>query len=139
MYNLDRFVEAQRRDYVLALNEIKKGRKVSHWIWYIFPQLTALGKSHIAKKYGICDLDEAKAYFEHDVLRANLLEISKMLLRHSSKSIVDIMNGSVDAMKVQSSMTLFYLVSHHKVFKMVLDTFFDGEMDIETLNILKRS
>lgn len=115
--------------YETALTEIKNGMKVSHWIWFIFPQLRGLGRSDMAYKYGINGIEEAKEYLAHPVLSARLTEISEALLVHKNKDIEYIMGG-IDAMKLRSSMTLFALVSEeNSVFHQVLDCFYDGEMD----------
>ncbi len=120
-YELERFIVAQERDYATALKEIKSGCKRSHWMWYIFPQISGLGHSPIAKKYEIVDLGEAKAYMENAYLRNNLVEISKALLECGNDDIEDIM-GFPDNLKLCSSMTLFELVAPEvKVFGEVLD------------------
>ena len=106
--SLERFVKAQELAYPIALQDIKKGKKRSHWMWYIFPQLRGLGTSTMAHKYGIVDLDEAKAYLEHPVLSARLYELCGELLKHRDKSAYDIF-GDIDAMKLKSSMTLFHV------------------------------
>ena len=97
-FNLQRFLDAQARDYAQALREIKNGRKQSHWIWYIFPKLEG-GHSDYSKYYGISGIDEAKAYYDHPVLRERLVEITEALLAHKGKPILDIL-PSVDARKV---------------------------------------
>ena len=135
--SLNRFLEAQEPMYATALKEIKNGEKESHWIWYIFPQLRGLGYSPNAYTYGINGLEEAKAYLEHPVLSARLIEISTALLSHKGESIEDIM-GDIDALKLRSSMTLFALVSKDSsVFHQVLDCFYNSEMDELTLKLAK--
>ena len=132
-YDLSRFLKAQERDYDTALAEIRAGRKTSHWIWYIFPQLGELGFSPTAKFYGIADLDEARAYLANNLLRTRLLEISQALLDLPSRDIEDIM-GYPDNLKLCSSMTLFHLAEPTcDVFKKVLDKFFDGKPDEKTV------
>ena len=134
--SLNRFLEAQKIMYETALEEIKKGEKESHWIWYIFPQLRGLGYSPKAYTYGIDGLEEAKAYLEHPVLSARLIEITEALLTHRGKDIEDIM-GDIDALKLRSSMTLFALISEPKsVFHRVLEVFYDSKMDEMTLGLL---
>ena len=134
---LNRFLIAQERMYETALTEIKNGMKVSHWIWFIFPQLRGLGRSDMAYKYGINGIEEAKEYLAHPVLSARLTEISEALLVHKNKDIEYIMGG-IDAMKLRSSMTLFALVSEeNSVFHQVLDCFYDGEMDDYTKKLIK--
>ena len=136
--SLERFVKAQELAYPIALQDIKKGKKRSHWMWYIFPQLRGLGTSTMAHKYGIVDLHEAKAYLEHPVLSARLYELCGELLKHKDKSAYDIF-GDIDAMKLKSSMTLFALTSkEHKIFDEVLECFFDGERDAITLKLINR-
>ena len=134
--SLNRFLEAQKIMYETALEEIKKGEKESHWIWYIFPQLRGLGYSPKAYTYGIDGLEEAKAYLEHPVLSARLIEITEALLTHRGKDIEDIM-GDIDALKLRSSMTLFAHISEtNSVFHRVLEVFYDSKMDEMTLELL---
>ena len=136
--SLERFVKAQELAYPIALQDIKKGKKRSHWMWYIFPQLRGLGTSTMAHKYGIVDLGEAKAYLEHPVLSARLYELCGELLKHKDKSANDIF-GDIDAMKLKSSMTLFALTSkEHTIFDEVLECFFDEERDAITLKLINR-
>ena len=116
VFNLQRFLDAQSHCYQLALQEVKDGRKRSHWIWYIFPQLAILGHSYNAKYYGISGYDEAEAYLNHPVLNERLRSITKALLVHTDKDIVEIFGG-LDAMKVRSCMTLFDAVSPNDVFQ----------------------
>ncbi len=106
-FNLNRFLEAQEDSYAQALSEIQAGRKESHWIWYIFPQLAGLGYSHNAVYYGISGLDEAQAYLEHPVLGPRLIEITRALLKHKDQDIEQML-GSIDAMKCRSCMELFH-------------------------------
>ncbi len=136
MNNLDRFIKAQERDYFKALNEIKKGKKTTHWIWYIFPQLDGLGYSSTAKYYGIKGENEAIEYIENEYLRNHLLEISNELLKIENKSINDIM-GYPDDLKLKSCMTLFDYVSDYEVFSKVLEKYYDGTYDEITIKILK--
>ena len=134
--SLDRFLEAQERMYEIALKEIKNSEKESHWMWYIFPQLRGLGRSQMAYVYGINGLEEAKAYLEHPVLSARLIEISEALLEHKDQDIEDIL-GDIDAMKLRSSMTLFALISEDEsVFHQMLDSFYNGKRDKFTLEIV---
>ena len=133
IYDLSRFIKAQENDYDTALSEIKAGRKTSHWIWYIFPQLEELGFSSTAKFYGIVDLDEARAYLANNLLRTRLIEISQALLDLPSRDIKDIM-GYPDNLKLCSSMTLFHLAEPTcDVFQKVLDKYFDGKPDKKTI------
>ena len=137
MFDLERFIKAQQSycGYDTAFTEIKRGRKLSHWIWYIFPQLKGLGSSYSSIFYGIASLDEAKAYLRNDILREHLTEISNALLKHD-KDIVDIV-GDIDALKIRSSMTLFHIADESiDVFQRVLDKFYDGRKDMRTLHLL---
>ena len=126
MADLSRFLNAQARDYEQALSEIRAGRKRSHWIWYIFPQLDGLGYSGTARYYAIKDRAEAEAYMEDPVLSGRLIEISNALLELESDDPTEVM-GYPDDLKLRSSMTLFSMVSDDPVFKKVLDKFFGGE------------
>ena len=134
--SLDRFLEAQESMYETALKEIKNGEKESHWMWYIFPQLRGLGRSQMAYTYGINGLEEAKAYLDHPVLSARLIEISEALLEHKDQDIENIL-GDIDAMKLRSSMTLFAIISYNdSVFHQILDCFYNGEMDELTKRLI---
>ena len=136
--SLVRFLAAQENTYEVALAEIKRGKKRTHWMWYIFPQLRGLGQSRMAHAYGISGLEEAKAYLAHSVLSERLLEICSALLEHKDKSAYDIF-GDIDGMKLKSSMTLFALVSEDgSVFHQVLDAFCDGEKDKNTIILLSK-
>lgn len=138
MYDLKKFLDAQERDYQTALAEIKNGHKVSHWIWYIFPQLKALGRSGRAKYYGIENLAEAKEYLANEVLRARLLEISGALLELKNNDIEYIMGSSIDKNKLLSSMTLFHLAEPNcEIFKQVLDKYYGGNLDNITVDLCK--
>lgn len=136
MEGIDRFIKAQEKSYNQALEEIKNGRKRSHWIWYIFPQLKGLGSSEISRYYAIRSRNEAEEYIKHPVLGSRLIEISNELLKLDTNNADDVM-GWPDNMKLKSSMTLFALVSDNDVFRRVLDKFFDGEMDEFTVQNLK--
>lgn len=134
-YDLERFLQAQDsgwRSYNDALKEIKEGKKLSHWIWYVFPQIKGLGHSYNSEFYGISGKDEAKAYLEHSVLGQRLREISKALLECSNPSADDIL-GFPDVLKVKSCMTLFDLVSPNDIFKDVLDKYYEGKTCEKTL------
>ena len=135
--SLDRFTDAQEHTYEVALNEIKQGKKRSHWMWYIFPQLRGLGISSMAYTYGIADIAEAKAYLVHPILSARLIEICEALLTQKNNDTEDIF-GHIDAMKLRSCMTLFATASEDgSVFHRVLERFFDGEMDYMTLKLIE--
>lgn len=136
MSDLKRFHEAQQYDYEIALAEIKRGRKSSCWMWYIFPQLTGLGYSSMAQYYGISNLQEAKDYLNDEVLRKRLIDISEALLKVESDNATEVM-GIPDDKKLKSSMTLFSAAAPDiKVFSDVLDKFFWGERDHYTLKLL---
>lgn len=137
-YNINRFIEAQEDDYQIALKEIRNGRKESHWIWYIFPQLKDLGYSPTAKFFGISNIEEAKAYFDNEILRNRLLEITSELLNLKTTNISELM-GYPDDLKLKSSMTLFYLSTNNDLFKKVLDKYYDGEMDDKTVAIISKN
>jgi len=137
MDTVDRFVKAQEESYGQALTEIKNGRKRSHWMWYIFPQLKGLGRSETARYYGIANRQEAKAYMADPLLGSRLLEISGELLKLESHD-ANAVFGQPDDVKLKSSMTLFYLVDGNPTFKAVLDKFFDGQMDEVTADQLDK-
>ncbi len=136
MSDLSRFKKAQETDYEIALSEIRSGRKRSHWIWYIFPQIDGLGFSSTAKYYAIKDRKEAEDYLKDDTLRERLVEISEALLELESEDPGKVM-GYPDDLKLRSSMTLFHEVAPDmEVFQKVLDKFFDGKPDKKTLELL---
>lgn len=136
--NLERFLSAQQNCYEDALKEIQQGRKRSHWMWFIFPQIIGLGHSPIARYYSIKDLQEAKAFLEDEILGKNLIRISKALLDIESNDAEEVM-GWPDNMKLKSSMTLFLMADPQcSVFQKVLDKFFDGEKDFQTIKILEK-
>ena len=136
-YDLQRFHKAQIFDYPVALGEIKNGRKESHWMWYIFPQLKELGYSSTAKYYGLTK-DEAKAYLKDEILKSRLIEISQVLLELKSNDATEIF-GYPDDLKLKSSMTLFSEIAPEiEVFDKVLQKFFSGKKDNKTLELLKK-
>ncbi|MDR3759445.1 MULTISPECIES: DUF1810 domain-containing protein [Enterocloster] len=137
MDGLERFVQAQADSYARALRDIKSGRKTSHWMWYIFPQLSGLGHSQTARYYAIRDRAEAEAYLAHPVLGKRLLEISSELLKLESSDATAVM-GWPDDLKLKSSMTLFSLVSREPVFRQVLEKYFRGEEDVYTVQAISR-
>lgn len=134
---LDRFLEPQRTGYPTALKEVGNSRKVSHWMWYIFPQLRGLGQSHMAWYYGIEGLEEAKHYLTHPVLGQRLREITAAALELSDADPGNIF-GWPDDMKFRSCMTLFSQVSQDGLFQQALDRFFGGQADEATLYLLRK-
>jgi uncharacterized protein (DUF1810 family) len=135
-HDLARFVEAQAGDYETALAEIRAGRKRSHWMWYIFPQIDGLGFSSMARRYAIRSLDEARAYLDHPVIGPRLVEITEAALAVEGRSAHEIF-GSPDDMKLRSCATLFArAASEGSVFSRLLDKFFDGKPDVRTLELL---
>ena len=138
-FHLQRFLDAQENDYADALREIKQGYKQSHWIWFIFPQMRGLGRSSMAEYYGISSIEEARAYLDHPTLKARLIEISTALLQHKGKSTAYEILGTIDAIKVRSSMTLFDHIMPHAIFAEVLDAFYNSQRDELTLNLFQKS
>lgn len=134
-YDLDRFVKAQDKLYDMAYSEVKNGKKESHWMWFIFPQIQGLGSSDIAVYYSIDSLGEAKEFMNHPVLGKRLIDISNELLKHDND--INTILGDIDSLKLNSSMTLFSLVSDDKVFDKVIDKFYEGKKDEITLDIVK--
>ena len=138
-YDLQRFRQAQEQDYSTALSEIRRGRKQSHWIWYVFPQIAGLGFSDTSIYYAIRDINEAKLYLEDELLRGHLLEICGALLELETNDATAVM-GSPDDMKLRSSMTLFAEAAPHiDIFQRVLDKYFGGRKDERTLALLRRA
>jgi uncharacterized protein (DUF1810 family) len=138
IYNLNRFIDAQKNSYATALAEIKNGHKESHWMWYIFPQIAGLGHSSTAQFYAIKDLNEATLYLQHELLGRRLIEISQALLDLNTDNAYGIF-GSPDDIKLCSSMTLFTKVENApSVFKNVLDKYFSGRVDNKTLELLQK-
>ncbi|MBS7252362.1 DUF1810 domain-containing protein [Flavobacterium branchiicola] len=134
--DLSRFLDAQNKLYLTAFSEISKGKKETHWMWFIFPQIKGLGKSDTANLYAIADLKEATEFLEHPILGKHLIEISELLLTFRMKSADGIL-GDLDARKLRSSMTLFSMVENtNPVFQEILDAFFTGESDPLTLSII---
>lgn len=136
-FDLNRFILAQKQDYSIALDEIAQGKKYSHWMWYIFPQIKGLGRSHIAQKYAISNVEEAKAYLADSVLGARLVECCEVLLNLDSSYTASEIFGYPDDLKLKSSMTLFAKVSEkNSVFHQVVNQYFDSEFDSKTIEIL---
>jgi len=135
--SLQRFLDAQQQDYETALNEVKAGRKRSHWMWYIFPQIQGLGYSETSRYYAIKNREEVTAYLNHPVLGKRLVEICEALLQSNTNDAYKIF-GSPDDVKLKSSMTLFDAVDEEQpVFQQVLDKFFGDKRDDTTLRLLQ--
>ncbi|RMG04116.1 MAG: DUF1810 domain-containing protein [Nitrospirae bacterium] len=138
-FNLARFVSAQEDTFERAFDEVKKGRKTSHWMWFIFPQLRGLGYSPTSHYYGITGIEEARAYLNHEILGPRLIAICEALLSVEGRSASEIF-GYPDDMKLRSSATLFAQVSNAgSVFHRILDRFFDGKPDLKTLQLLEKN
>ena len=137
-FDLERFVKAQRDVYADALAELADGQKRSHWMWFIFPQITGLGHSAMAQRYAINSLQEAKAYLQHPVLGERLLECCQQLMQLEGRSAHDIF-GSPDDMKLRSSLTLFAAAeAGNCVFEQLLGRYYRGQADTRTLEILQQ-
>ncbi len=135
---MQRFLDAQKSSYQTALTEIKNGRKRSHWMWYIFPQIQGLGFSETSRFYAIKDVSEAEAYLKHQVLGSRLIEISQVAAQLAPNNATQVF-GSPDDMKLKSSMTLFAALDDAgPVFQSVLDKFFGGSRDAKTLQIIQK-
>lgn len=135
-YDLNRFLKAQETNYQNALQELKNGRKRTHWIWYILPQIDGLGHSKMNSFYSIKSEDEALAYYNHPVLGSRLIEICNVILSIDKNNPLDVF-GYPDELKVKSCMTLFSSVSNNDIFQKILDKFYNGLKDDLTLNSLK--
>lgn len=134
-YKIKRFYYEHKLNYDTALREIKNGRKFSHWIWYVFPQLKVLGSSDKAIYYGMENAEEAKAYYDDPYLGEKFREICQTLLECKSSNPLEVM-GYPDNLKLQSSMTLFYIATGDELFKKVLDKFYGGREDPQTVGCL---
>jgi uncharacterized protein (DUF1810 family) len=133
-YDLDRFVVAQNAygTYESAIRELRSGRKTSHWMWFVFPQVAGLGQSSMSRRFALSSVDEARAYLRHDVLGPRLIECAGVVAQTVGRSAEQIF-GSIDAMKLHSSMTLFLRAAPGEpVFLQVLDRYFDGRPDAAT-------
>ena len=136
-HDLQRFIKEQQRTYSTAYVELSQGRKQSHWMWWIFPQIVGLGMTATSHKYSIKSMDEAKAFLSHPYLGKNIREISNVLLGLDTNDAGRVM-GYPDDLKLRSSMTLFAEAApDEKVFQKVLDKFYGGKKDERTLTILK--
>ena len=143
MTDLEKFLIMHEKDYEKALNEIKQGKKRTHWIWYILPIMRGLRESKTAIYYGIKDFEEATNYLKNDILRAHLIEMSKALIDLGNVNIFSVM-GFIDDVKLQQCMTLFNKVEKEmkincgNVFQKVLEQFYEGKEDLKTLEILEK-
>ena len=138
MLDVERFLQAHGNFYETALSEIKNGRKRSHWIWFIFPQLKDLGHSRNAQYYGIENLDDAKEYLDNEILRNHLLAISQALLELDTNDAVKVM-GEIDSKKLLSCITLFHLAEPTcETFTKVIEKYFDGNLDTKTVELCKK-
>ena len=137
MYNLNRFIIAQDKVYTKVLNELKKGKKKTHWMWYIFPQLKELGYSDKALFYGIENIDEAKEYVSNYILHQRYIECCRILLNLNIFNIIDVL-GDIDSLKLKSSLTLFMYAdeSNKELYQILLKKFYDGRICKSTYDIL---
>ena len=134
--SLDRFVTAQERIYEQALRELRAGRKTSHWMWFVFPQIAGLGRSATAQRYAITSMEEARVYAAHPILGPRLVECAQAMLDLDTRDAKQVLGG-IDAMKLRSSMTLFARAAPDEpVFRAVLDAYFGGADDPETLKLI---
>lgn len=136
-YKLSRFIKAQDGVYLSVIEELKRGRKTSHWIWYVFPQIAGLGHSQMSQQYAISSINEAKAYAEHPVLGPRLIECVELVMAMDGKSAEQIF-GHIDALKFYSCLTLFSAANKDNgIFQQVLDKYFDGVPDALTICALQ--
>jgi uncharacterized protein (DUF1810 family) len=136
-FNLQRFVDAQAPIYSKVLDELERGQKTGHWMWFVFPQIAGLGSSATAQRYAISSSEEARAYLEHAVLGPRLTECVNALLGLDGRSAEQIL-GAIDTLKFRSSLTLFLAASGgEKVFEDALDKYFDGVPDLRTLTAIR--
>ena len=135
-YKLQRFIDAQQGVIEQALAELRAGSKQSHWMWFVFPQLAALGRSPTAKFFGVASMDEARAYLAHPLLGPRLRQAADILLRWADRRSADQILGPVDSMKLRSSLTLFDRIEANGIFERALLAFFEGKRDELTLALL---
>lgn len=136
-FDLNRFIPAQETVYSRVITELSRGRKQSHWMWYIFPQIAGLGFSAMSQRYAVASRTEAEAYLAHPVLGSRLIECTGLVLAAQGRTIHDIL-GSPDDVKFRSSMTLFAATSDKAIFGAALEKYFAGERDPATLEILDK-
>jgi len=134
---IERFIEAQSKEYKIAHEEISEGKKRSHWIWYIYPQITGLGMSYMDREYSIKSIKETIEYINNELLFKRLYEMTKLLLKIEHNDIKEVM-WYPDDLKLRSCMTLFFAVSGEKIFEKVIDKFYEGEKDLKTIEILNK-
>jgi uncharacterized protein (DUF1810 family) len=134
-YDINRFVIKQQEMYEIAYEELKKGKKRSHWMWFIFPQIDGLGSSPISKYYAIKNRDEVIEYFNNEYLKNNYLSLCEVLLKLDVCDPVNVF-GFVDSLKLHSSLTLFYLITNNEIIYKVLQKFYNGETDKTTSSII---
>ncbi len=135
-YDLNRFISAQDKIYETVIKELINGKKHTHWMWYIFPQIDGLGKSATSKYYAIKSIEETRQYLNHPVLGKRLLECAEIVIYLEGKSISEIF-GFPDDLKLKSSMTLFaYIANPGSIFARIIDKYFEGEKDVKTLDLL---
>ena len=137
-YNLQRFIDAQQPVYMQVLSELRAGHKQTHWIWFIFPQLSGLGHSATARYFAIQSLDEARTYLRHPTLGRRLRDCTELINQFQYRAVEEIL-GPVDALKFRSCMTLFLQAAEEdSIFLVSLKLFFAGQLDSPTLNLLNR-
>lgn len=136
MHNLNRFIQAQQPVYEQVIRELKAGKKQTHWIWYIFPQIDGLGRSSTARYFALASLEEAREYLDHPLLGDRLRECVELVLQHHSRLNASQILAPLDAMKYRSSMTLFSLVEPDGIFTHTLKLFFNAEPDRLTLDLI---
>ena len=134
----DGFIKAQDAVYSQVISELTQGHKRTHWMWFIFPQVKGLGHSIMSQRYAIESLEQAKEYLQHDILSARLVQCAELLELHPDKSALDIF-GATDTIKLHSSLTLFTIASSSKnncIFDQILDQFFEGSYNINTIRMM---
>ena len=135
-HHLSRFVAAQADVWPAPLEELRRGRKESHWMWFVFPQIAGLGMSAMSQHYAIRSRDEAAAYLAHDVLGSRLADCINAVLSQAGRLTAEQIFGGIDAVKLRSSMTLFDEIQPNDRYRQALDAFFGGESDPATLRLL---
>lgn len=136
MNSVERFVCPQINHIDIVKEELLNHKKETHWIWFMFPQMFGLGDSYLSKYYGLKGIKEAKSFLKNDYLKKNLLDLVDILLSYENINLIDVF-GEIDAMKVHSCMTIFYLSSDNEKFKKVIDKFYGGKLDNNTLELIK--